>query len=661
MHKIFKRNPETGRIIGLTETKGIYTMVFLVVGFLSLVWFLVRVIPKPSRVRYPCMKATMPIAWSFIAYLASLAASVVFFRKAYEKLRKRQFIHVFIIVLLGGLSATWALVNNNSFAGANPSDFQPFHDSLGPNVPIGEAIGIHPGRVVWAWDPDATNENCTNSSHSDAYWVSTNTNQEVVDQMLSDALRSLTGEESDSAAWDAVFRYFNQEHGKGDVGYDPSETIFIKINAVTAWSGAAPFGEMPSNLGIEYDTSPQTIMAMLRQLIYNAGVPQENIFIGDPMADIWNTIYDYLYAEFPDVNYVSKRTIPGRYKLTASNETGITFSDKGTVMTEVTSYKFFQEFMDAEYLLNIPSMKGHRWGGVTFFAKNHFGSHTVDHSWEMHKGLMNPDESGMRYGYNLYRVFVDLIGSSNLGGKTLIYFMDGLWSTSYEHQKPQKFISAPFNNDWSSSILLSQDPVAIESVCLDIMQKEFTVESEEIIDGYNGPAVDRFIYVQWDGVDDYLHQAASSDWWPEGIEYDPDNSGSPIGSQGVHEHWNNTTDMEYSRNLESGEGIELVKLFYGDFNLVSTLQYTTDMSLFPNPCNNRATLNFTLGTASEVSMDLYGMKGNLVKHIAADHYFMGNKEIGIDLGGIQPGVYFCVLEVTNSNGTSRFTRKLIKR
>jgi hypothetical protein len=54
--------------------------------------------------------------------------------------------------------------------------------------------------------------------------------------------------------------------------------------------------------------------------------------------------------------------------------------------------------------------------------------------------------------------------------------MDALWSTSYEHQKPQKFWSSPFNNDWCSSLLFSLDPVAIESVGLDILQKEFRVE-----------------------------------------------------------------------------------------------------------------------------------------------------------------------------------------
>ena len=132
--------------------------------------------------------------------------------------------------------------------------------------------------------------------------------------------------------------------------------------------------------------------------------------------------------------------------------------------------------MDADYILNVPAMKGHRWGGVTMFAKNYFGANTTDGSWQLHKGLMKPDSDPLRTGYKLYRVFVDLMASKYLGGKTLLYYMDALWSTSYEHQKPQKFRTAPFNNDWCSSLLFSLDPVAIESVGLDILQKEFTKE-----------------------------------------------------------------------------------------------------------------------------------------------------------------------------------------
>ena len=61
-------------------------------------------------------------------------------------------------------------------------------------------------------------------------------------------------------------------------------------------------------------------------------------------------------------------------------------------------------------------------------------------------------------------------------------------------------------------------------------------------------------------MDDYLHQAADSANWPEGILYDPEKDGTIISSLGVHEHWNNSIDMQYTRNLETGDGIELIKV-----------------------------------------------------------------------------------------------------
>jgi hypothetical protein len=45
-----------------------------------------------------------------------------------------------------------------------------------------------------------------------------------------------------------------------------------------------------------------------------------------------------------------------------------------------------------------------------------------------------------------------------------------------------------------------------------------------------------------------------------GTFYDPGKTGSRLSSLGVHEHWNNPTDKQYSRNLGTGTGIELVAL-----------------------------------------------------------------------------------------------------
>ncbi|MBN1413723.1 MAG: DUF362 domain-containing protein [Bacteroidales bacterium] len=629
--RFFEFDPETGKTSSFRKPGFFSFIPFLAVGTTSLLWFLVRVIPKPSRATYPCMKVAMPLAYSFITWLVTMTASVLIFKKALTHFRNNRYKYAFLFLLIGIMISAGTLIYQAvPSAAMTSSGIGLFVDPLGPNVPIGTPKGVYPGRVVWIYDPDATNKNCTNSSHSDAYWLPKNCDQAVVDKMFSNGIKSLTGKETHAEAWDAVFRYFNINHGKGDTGYVSGETLFIKINAVTAWSGAEPDGEMPSYKEIEYDTSPQAIMALLRQLVNQAGIPQQYIYIGDPMCDIWNTLYDYFYAEFPNIKYASKRNVTNRTKITASTVKGITYSDKGTVMGEDTETNyFFTAMMDADYLLNVPVMKGHRWGGVTFFAKNHFGSNTCpEGSWRLHEGLMRTVENGpVRTGYRLYRVFVDLMACKYLGGNTLLYYMDALWSTSYEHQKPQKYQTPPFNNDWTSSLMFSLDPVAIESVCLDIMQKEFTEEDL----GANPP---RYTFVQWEGVDDYLHQAASSEWWPEGITYDPDNSGTPISSLGVHEHWNNTVDMQYSRNLATGEGIELIKIFTGATAVEENAPDNT-LEVFPNPVTTHAIIRFHLDKNTTVKLEAYSLDGKRIQTLldepmkAGDHsieWYPGNQK-----------------------------------
>ena len=45
---------------------------------------------------------------------------------------------------------------------------------------------------------------------------------------------------------------------------------------------------------------------------------------------------------------------------------------------------------------------------------------------------------------------------------------------------------------------------------------------------------------------------------PSGTVYDPERDGSKLTSLGVTEHWNNSKDKQYSRDLKTGDGIELV-------------------------------------------------------------------------------------------------------
>jgi hypothetical protein len=198
------------------------------------------------------------------------------------------------------------------------------------------------------------------------------------------------------------------------------------------------------------------------------------------------------------------------------------------------------------------------------FAKNHFGSHTRGDAKHLHMGLIVPDEypneGNARYGYGLYRVLVDLMGWKLIREKNLIFIMDALWSAGWELDAPSKWQNPPFNDDWSSSIFISQDPVAIESVGYDFLRTEYTAE--------NHPDN---TYPQLEGADDHLEQAADSDNWPSGIEYDPEDDGTAIPSLGVHEHWNNEIARQYSRNLGGVYGIELLKIFPGSSPYITVI------------------------------------------------------------------------------------------
>ena len=58
--------------------------------------------------------------------------------------------------------------------------------------------------------------------------------------------------------------------------------------------------------------------------------------------------------------------------------------------------------------------------------------------------------------------------------------------------------------------------------------------------------------------DHAMEEMAMANDPPSGTVYDPERDGSRLKSLGTTEHWNNSTDKKYSRNLNTGKGIELI-------------------------------------------------------------------------------------------------------
>ena len=607
---------------------------FLVVGLAALIWVIVRVLPKPSRAAYPCMRVAMSLASGVLLQLGGVAISLLSLRKAKESLKISNYRLAAVMVIA---AVAVPLIFTGDVQRADATFASSLHIA---DQPIGVAKGIFPGRVVWVHDSSATNINCVPDRYGHGWFLSENSNQTSIDRMVSAGLQTVTGRTSDSAAWDGLFHFHNKNSGKGDIGYQAGEKIFIKINATSSWSGnfnATDLSKVQNSYYGISETSPQVVLSVLRQLVNVAKVSQANILVGDPLRHIYKHCYDLWHPEFPNVHYLDHDGLAGREKVIASQTAVIHYSDRGKVLHTSTgaptvSDHLYTVFDDAAYLIDIPMLKGHTYAGMTAFAKNHFGSQTRADASHLHNGLVSPPSpDSLRYGYGLYRVQVDLMSHHLLGGKNLVFILDALWATDAELDMPVKWAMPPFNNDWMSSIFCSLDEVAIESVGYDFLRSEFT--------SARGLAT----YVQQVGVDDYLHQAADSTTWPRGIMYDPDSTGSPIPSIGVHEHWNNMTEMQYSRNLGTGNGIELVRMPQIVNGIAEPVAAATAYELhpnYPNPFNPSTTISFEIRQAGRVTLKVYDVQGREVAAIVNGTLPAGFHSLAFDGSGLASGMYF---------------------
>jgi len=514
----------------LCRIKNLKGLSFHLLGIACLIWFLIRVIPAPHRSQYPCQQISIPIALGYIAFWGTLFHGLSIWIKK-VRFKTTSILPTIIVIFVITFTISGMVFAENYLN--TDSETTPWNPT--PKDPIGIPIGINPGRVVWIWDPDVTEENLNGY-----WWEEDNNNQTIINEMYSKGIQELTGESDDYSAWNIIFQYFNNKNDRGNIGYQTGEKIAIKINLNNCGS-PIDFINGYVKKDNDRDANPYVVKALLNQLVNIVGIKQHDITIYDASRQIGNWFYDPIFIDFPDVNFIDNNGgAYGREKVQPSSEK-IYFKD-GTIRTLPVCV------VDADYIINMPLLKKHPINnGVTLSGKNMFGTFI-----ESVQDLHTYHESGQIIGNPAPQT--DLFAHKHVGKKTLLYIGDGTYGTLQDHRTISKFNMYPFNDDWTNSLFFSQDPVAIDSVMYDFLHTE-------------GPC-------PIEGSQNYLHQAAE----PPNETYDPENDEVFLSeSLGVHEHWDTNISI-FSADRYSGQdnnGIDFLAV--GETNAGSSILITQPM------------------------------------------------------------------------------------
>ena len=558
------QDPEDGAVNSNVWKKGLpgqcRRILPAIAGLVALAWFLVRVIPKPSRASYPCQRAAFPLATGFVLWTAGSISGV------FAVVRRSRFLDRYrgfaVGIMTASITAFSFWVSRPQVSSAADVGLHYNYVPQNRNQPIGIAHGVFPGRVVWAHDPHATKWSGHIDSTTDQWWMDSNTDQVRVDAMLATVLHQLTGTTTDEAAWKTIFGYYNlNSRGLKDRGYQSGEIIAVKVNLNSS---------SVTGSGNVVNVSPQVALAMVRQLVRKAHVPASDIVVYDARRAIYPAMLTKIWSEFKDVRFVQadaadpKQPVNPGYRdhhgLEAAQWVeGVSYSANSYHDAKLIP----KQIMDATYLINVALLKAHSYpyssqeGGdegqtaVTLTGKNNFGS--IKGTPELHEAI-NTNQKGTPHAYS---PIVDLSASPNLGAKTILYLLDGLYCARRHQSFPLHFPNPPFNNrvspyenpEWPSSLLGALDGVALDSVGLDVLYSQ----SKNNLDENQHPRI-----LIRENADDYLQEEATPDHPPSGTAYRQ--NGKPVASLGVFEHWDSDASRQYSRNKDSrhGRGIELI-------------------------------------------------------------------------------------------------------
>jgi hypothetical protein len=273
-------------------------------------------------------------------------------------------------------------------------------------------------------------------------WYGDYVDQSVVNNMVDEGLRRLTGQSTLSTVWQALLP-----------GYAPGKAIAVKVN----FNNCGDCADSDNKI----DALIEPVNALVR------GMKEMNV----QEEDIW--IYD------------SRKSLPDRFR-TRCLYPNVRFFDRGTCAEGATfvssdpnaevnfghsslaARRIADVVIDATYLINMPIIKEHNTAAVTLGFKNHFGT-IIKVTGAGENNLhyyINPVDSHFSSSYN---PLVDIYLNPHIRDKTVLIVGDGLFG-GFGNVTPSQW--STFGNDAANSLFLAVDPVAVDCVMLDILDAD---------------------------------------------------------------------------------------------------------------------------------------------------------------------------------------------
>lgn len=397
---------------------------FFLVGLSSLVWFVIRTGKKPTRFVYPCQKIAAANSLLFLSWLASVFGLQLFLKQFRKQLSWKR---VGLVIVLVGLTYT-----GYRFIKIKITNFQ-----------VSQIRGqTGSARVVWVHDTNATNWNYSNTYYGD--YVDQNTVNNMTDQ----GLKALTGTNNITDAWKAIIP-----------NYQLGQKIAIKINLNnTDGSCTTSCHTNCQDWQLRIDALIQPVNALVRGL--------STAFPGFNPQDVW--VYDATSGTnlaVPPHVVPERLMVKSLYSIkffggatctfpTYPNYSTVTFNNTDPTAVSV-SHRITDQVVNANYLINMPIIKKHGGFDVTLAFKNHFGS--VQNTADFHWNKSIPD---------------DLYDNPHFKDKTVLIVGDGLFGGRLDNYSKPTPWTGLFGGDAPNSLFFSKDPVAIDSVMVDVLEAE---------------------------------------------------------------------------------------------------------------------------------------------------------------------------------------------